>query len=165
MSDAASGARAAFRDRVRARAGRAELLLFRVGHERFGLELGAVEEAVDLAGLSVHGVPGNGPAMLGVLSMRGALVPLYSAAVPLRVSGSRHDTALVFRRGEARVALAVDDAEDVLVIDLAAVRPAPHAERDAVLLGVLQQGPELIGLVDGAALLAACGADPSLEIS
>jgi chemotaxis signal transduction protein len=152
-----------FRDRVRTRSGTAELLLFRVGRERFALELRAVEEALDIVGIALHEVPGRGTAMLGILPLRDAFVPLYAAAGPLGVSEAAVNTALVFRRGSGRVALAVTDAEDVLTLDLENVRPAPHGDAEGLLLGVLQLGKDLIGIVDGDALLALCRADPSLE--
>lgn len=152
----------AFRDRVRAREGRAELLLFRVGRERFAIELAAVDEAVDLADAPVTEVPGRGAAMLGVVTLRGALMPLYDAAVPLRAPGARHRTALLFRHAGARVAVAVDDADDVLAADLTSVRPPPHEGSD-LLLGVLQLDRDLVGVLDGAALVAACRADSPLE--
>jgi chemotaxis signal transduction protein len=152
-----------FRDRVRTRVGTAELLLFRVGRERFALELRTVEEALDIGGMALHDVPGRGASMLGVLPLRDALVPLYAAAGPLGVTQADVHTALVFRRSGGRVALAVTDAEDVLTLDLENVRPAPHDDADGVLLGVLQLGKDLIGIVDGDALLALCRADPSLE--
>lgn len=153
------------RERARAREGRAELLLFRVGGERFAVELAAVDEALDLAGIAVHPVPGRHAGALGVVALRGALVPLYAAAAGLGVASGGRETALVFRRGGARVALLVDDAEDVLSADLALLRPPPHGagERDGLLLGVLQHGSDLVGVLDAEALLAACRAETSLE--
>jgi len=153
---------ALFRARARARVGSAELLLFRAGGERFALALADVDEAVDLAGVALHDVPRRGAALLGVVALRGALVPLYDAAVPLGLARGDTTTALVFRRGDARLALAVEDADDVLVADLAALRPPPHAgseARAALLLGVLQHGADLVGVLDGEALLAACRAE------
>lgn len=156
---------AEFRDRVRARAGRVELLLFRVGQERFALELASVDEAVDLAGAGVHDVPARTAALLGVVALRGALMPLYDASVPLRVGASAATTALLFRDGGTRVAVAVDDADDVLAADLADVRPAPHEGGDSLVLGVLQLEGELVGLLDGPAFVAACRADSPRETS
>ena len=152
------------RERVRGREGRAELLLFRVGRERFALELSAVAEATDLDGLIIHPVPRPSATMLGVLDLRGVLVPLHGAAAALGVPPGVARTALVMRAA-GRMALAVDDAEDVLVLDLAEVRPAPHAVAGGALLGVVQKGNDLIGLVDGDALVAVCRADPSQESS
>lgn len=153
---------APLRERARTGAGSAELLLFRAGGERFALALADVEEAIDLTGVALHDVPRRGAALLGVVALRGSLMPLYDAAVPLGLARGDTTTALVFRRGDARMALAVEDADDVLVADLAALRPPPHAGGDAraaLLLGVLQHDSDLVGVLDGEALLAACRAE------
>ena len=145
-----------FRDRVRARTGRAELLLFRVGHELFATALSVVEEAVELAG--IRPIPEMSHAMLGVFDLRGRMIPIYSPAAALGVPlADAPLAALVVRSGERRMALAVDDVEDVLDADLAGVRPAPGIEdADGVLLGVVRQGRALVALLDGEALVNAC---------
>ena len=154
-----------FRDRLRAREGRADLLLFRVGAERFALELTCVDEALDLSGVEVHDLPGRGASMRGVISLRGTLVPLYVASLAMGLGTDPGETALVFRTPRGRIAIAVADAEDVLSLDLSTVRPAPHASDASMLLGVVQLEHEIIGIVDDEALLAVCRADPSLETS
>ena len=53
-----------FRGRVRSRTGTAELLVFRIGVERFAVELRMVDEVIDLP--KIHHVPEMPPAMLGV---------------------------------------------------------------------------------------------------
>jgi purine-binding chemotaxis protein CheW len=145
-----------FRDRARARTGRAELLLFRVGHELFATALSAVEEAVELAG--IRPIPEMSHAMLGVFDLRGRMIPIYSPAAALGVPlADAPLAALVVRSGDRRMALAVDDVEDVLDADLAEVRPAPGIEdADGVLLGVVRQGRALVALLDGEALVNAC---------
>jgi chemotaxis signal transduction protein len=115
--------------------------------------------------MRVHAVTRPSPTMLGVLDLRGALVPLHGAAAALGVAAGAVHTALVLRAGAGRLALAVDDAEDVLALDLADTRPAPHAVARGAVLGVVRQGKDLIGIVDGDALVAACRPDPSLENS
>jgi purine-binding chemotaxis protein CheW len=150
------------RELARARAGTAELLVFRIAGERFGVELAAVEEAIDLE--QVHHVPEMPAAMLGVVSVRGALTPVYSPRAPLGVPLAGSASALIFRRGAARVALAIDDVEDVLTLDLGLLREAPGVEAgDGVLLGVVRTADLLLALVDADALLAACRSIPALE--
>lgn len=145
-----------FRERVRARANHAELLLFRVGDELFATALSVVEEAVELAG--IRPIPEMSHAMLGVFDLRGRMIPIYSPAAALGVPlADAPLAALVVRSGERRMALAVDDVEDVLDADLADVRPAPGIEdADGVLLGIVRQGRALVALLDGEALVIAC---------
>ncbi|MFN2566904.1 MAG: chemotaxis protein CheW [Gemmatimonadaceae bacterium] len=133
-----------------------DLLLFRVGRELFATELRAVEEAVALT--SVQQIPGTAAPVRGVLTLRGALVPLFSAAAALGLSPGEAATALVVRDAAGRIAIAVDDVEDVLSVRDGERRPVPAADaRDAaVLRGVVRRGNDLIALVDLDALIAAC---------
>jgi purine-binding chemotaxis protein CheW len=151
------------RDVIAAREGHSETLVFRVGPERFALDLPAVEEAIELP--SVHHLPEMPEHLLGVFELRGRLVPIYSPERVLRVKLAREAAAvLVFRSAEKRLGLAVDDVDDVLTIDGAAVRrvPVPDNE-DNVLLGVIRRGSDLLSLVDAESLALACLADNLTE--
>lgn len=161
--DASSAAEQSLRDRARARAGRASLLLFRVGTEYFGTDLAASEEALELADHPVHGVPGRTSARLGVVEVRGLLVPIYSPrqVLGLPAASAAPEMALVFPTEDGRVAIAVDDVEDVFTADLARLHEAPAGGRGAigVLLGALHHGALLVGIVDADGLVAACRAE------
>ena len=154
-----------FRERARARVGRAELLLFRVGRELFATPLAAIEEAVELE--EVRAIPEMPSSMLGVTDLRGRMIPIYSPARPLGVElGAAPSAALIVRAGERRVALAVDDVEDVLDADLTALRDAPGGDdADGVLLGVARHGRMLVAVLDGDALVAACLTERVPEIA
>jgi purine-binding chemotaxis protein CheW len=150
------------RDRVRARSGTADLLLFRVAGERFAIELAAVEEAIDLPPL--HHVPEMPPTLLGVITMRGMLTPVYSPQSALGLALTDGASALIFKRGAQRCALAIDDVEDVTTLDLATLRDAPGIEEsEGVLLAVVRQRDALLAVVDAESLLATCQAVPLLE--
>jgi purine-binding chemotaxis protein CheW len=144
----------------------AELLLFRVGRELFAAELAAVEEAVDLTAVrAVDRIPGTDSPVRGIFTLRGALVPLLSPAGPLRVTPEAGETALIVRDGAARVALVVDDVEDVLTVGQEELRPLPAASaRDAaVLRGIIRRGTVLVAVLDLDALIAACRGSPQPE--
>jgi chemotaxis signal transduction protein len=148
----------AFRDRVRDREGSADLLLFRVGGEIFGLPLASVEEAVEID--VVHPVPEGSAHALGVVELRGRMIPLYTPARPLGVAPAGAPAMLVLRDGARRVGIAIDDIDDVLTADLAALRPAPDGDvGDGVLLAMARRGADLVGVLDVHLLLAACLAE------
>lgn len=150
------------RERARARDGQAVILLFRVGAERFGIELAAVEEAIDIP--PVHYVPEMPAAMLGVITVRDTITSVYSPSVALGLSLHDGTSALIFRRGASRVAVVVDEVDDVSTLDLALLRDAPAVEAaDGIVLGVVRQRDSLLVLVDADGLLAACQAVPVLE--
>jgi purine-binding chemotaxis protein CheW len=150
------------RERVRARSGVVDLLLFRVAGERFAIDLAAVEEAIDLP--PVHHVPEMPPAMLGVITVRGTLTSVYSPGAALGLALHDGTSALIFRRGRGRVAIVVDEVDDVATLDLSTLRDAPTADAtDGLVLGVVRQRDMLLALLDADALIAACQAAPLLE--
>jgi chemotaxis signal transduction protein len=89
-------------------------LLVRAGGRRVGLALDQVIEVLDLG--PVYPVPSTEPAVRGVTSSRGRLVPLVHLASLLdgRGATSGGGTAVMVRLGGRRVCLEVDDAEEVL---------------------------------------------------
>lgn len=150
------------RERASARSGLAEVLMFRVANEHFAVELGVVEEVIDIP--PIHHVPEMPDAMLGVITVRGSLTSLYSPGRALGLPPAAGASALVFRRGRARVALSIDDVDDVVTLDLATLRDAPDPTSDrALVLGVARHGAGLIALLDAEALLGACAAAPLQE--
>lgn len=127
----------------------AGFLVVRAGVERYGVDLAAVEEVVDLAAPAV--VPGRLPAFRGVTRWRGRhlsvlhLGALMEGATPPRERG---DTALVVRLGGQPVALEVDAVVDVVEGGGASVGASPAAGA----AGVWQVGGALVTMLDLAAL-------------
>jgi purine-binding chemotaxis protein CheW len=136
-------------------AGLAELLLFRVGGEFFGIPLAHAEEAVE--SLAREPLPGMPPGMLGVAAYRGSPLPVYAARPVLGAAAAGDGVTLVVRGAGGRVGVVVDDVEDVIVTDLSALRPLPGpvASTDPVLLGVIRRGTELVAVCDPDALVRA----------
>lgn len=138
-----------------------DMLRFRVGRERFAVALSSVEEAVEVA--EVHAVPEAARDQLGVFMLRGRLVPVYSPARALGVTLAADAQALlVVPWRDRRVALRVDEVDDVFTLAPGALRPAPGTDDpDGVLLGVSRQDGALVAVLDVPALLAACFTDPA----
>ena len=158
------GPRRPLRERARSRTGLVELLLFRVGAERFAVELLCVEEAIDLG--EPHHVPEMPPAMLGVITVRDTLTPVFTPDAALGVAAVSKDAALIFRSDRGRFALAIDDVDDVMTLDLAQLRDEPGLDgADSLVLGVARNGRGIVALVDAEALIAACQATPIPELA
>jgi purine-binding chemotaxis protein CheW len=142
-----------FRDRVRERAGAQDLLVVRIGSERFGVPLEAVDELVEAPQL--RRVPGAPENLLGLFMLGEAMLPLYSPSAILGAEPMGAQVALVMRGGRARVALAVDDADEVINVLLADVIDAPRTGRhDDVVLGVIWSDGDLLTLLDARAVVA-----------
>jgi purine-binding chemotaxis protein CheW len=137
--------------------------MFRIGTERFAVELICVEEAIDLP--DVHHVPEMPPAMLGVITVRGTLTPVFTPDLALGVPVQGKSAALIFRSDRGRFALAIDDVDDVMTLELSLLRDAPGSEvADSVVLGVARHEGAIVALVDADALVLACQAIPALEL-
>jgi purine-binding chemotaxis protein CheW len=158
------GPRRPLRERARSRSGTVELLMFRIGTERFAVELAQVEEAIDLP--DVHHVPEMPPAMIGVITVRGALTPVFTPDDALGVPVEARNAALIFRSERGRFALAIDDVDDVMSLDLSQLRDAPGVDgSDPVVLGVARSETSIVALVDAEALVEACQVIPVPELA
>lgn len=154
-ASAEAGATLRFRERVRQRLGTAELLVFAVGAERFGVELRAVEEAIEAP--EVQPVPEAPSGLLGVFTLRDRLLPLFSPSRVLGPSTVSGGVALVMRSGTRRIGLAVDDALDVIHLGLHELHdPPPGVNDDEVVAGLLWRDRALITVLDARALVGAC---------
>lgn len=87
-------------------------LVVRAGRRRVGLMLDQVVEVLDLG--PVHPVPATDPAVRGVTSSRGRIVPLIHLATLLGEPGGEGGTAVLVRIGSRRLCVEVDEAEDVM---------------------------------------------------
>jgi chemotaxis signal transduction protein len=84
----------------------------------------------------------------------------------LGVPAESKGAALIFRSNRGRFALAIDDVDDVMTLDLAQLRDAPGIDgNDALVLGVARNGNGIVALVDAEALIAACQATPIPELA
>jgi chemotaxis signal transduction protein len=151
------------RDAARRREGYADVLVFRLGGERFAVGLAAIEEIVNLPEL--RALPHMPASMLGVCELRTALLPVYTPGPALGVVGGVARAALVARPSAAgrRVALAIEEAEGVVAFNFEGMT-APSTT-DGVVLGVSTRGGRLVAVVDAELLVTACLADRVLEDS
>jgi len=144
---------ARFRERVRERSGSQDLLVFRVGYERFAVPLESVDELVESP--RIREVPGAPANLVGLFTLGEATLPLYRTSIILGQDSPGDQVALVMRGGDDRVAIAVDDADDVMNVSLATVRDAPRTGQfDDVVLGVIWHDGELLTLLDARAVVA-----------
>ncbi len=141
-----------FRERV----GREEVqgIAFRLGGELHACDVALVEEVVTRR--AVHRLPDMPPRLLGMLRLRGELVPVLDLAplLELKLEAER-PAILVVAFGEARVGVATDAAEEVLPFAAEGVIAPPHTggERDHYVLGLARVEGRLVNLIDLAEML------------
>lgn len=153
MSAPASAAEG-FRRRIE-RGGSVQVVAFHLGGELHGCDIALVEEVVTRQ--RIHPLPDVPPEMLGVILLRGEMLPVLDLGPALGVPASREDrrAVLVVGLGGSRAGVAVDRMEEVLDVPADSVRPAPHTggDRDPFVAGVARLDAGLVNLIDLAELL------------
>ncbi len=136
------------------RDGVARLLVFRLGTERFAVELSAIDEVID-APLAQR-LPDSPPNVLGLAAIRGELVAIYDPRPVLHVGDTLDGAALLFVHNDRRVAIAIDDVYDAITVEPSDIQAAPGSTSgDGVLVGVVQRNGALIAVLDAESLLDA----------
>lgn len=141
-----------FRERVAE--DQAQVIAFRIGGEVHACDIHLVEEVVTRR--RVHRLPDMPPRLLGMLRLRGELVPVLDVAPQLDLSlQSAQPAIIVVAVHDTRVGVAVDAAEDVVALTPSDYRPSPHTggERDQFVAGVARVGGRLVTLIDLAEML------------
>ena len=136
------------------RDGVARLFVFRVGGERFAVPLSDVDEVVDAQ--PIQRVPDSNATVLGVASVRGVLLTVYDPRPLLSVNGAVDAALLLFVRGGKRVALAIDDVFDPVVVAEGELLPAPSGiDSEGIVIGVVRRESTLTAVLDTDALFRA----------
>ncbi len=119
----------------------------RVGAERYAL---AVEHVLEVTTFSPPTpLPGARPDLLGLVPLRGRVLPVYDAAGILGAAGERSPARIVvIVDGATRAGVAVDEVSEVGPL------PAPAPADEPFLSGMVLHEGCAVGVVDAPALLA-----------
>jgi chemotaxis signal transduction protein len=125
-------------------------LLVRTGGRRVGLELAHVVEVIGIG--AVHPVPSREPAVRGVMTVQGRIIPVLHLGALLDLTecpAKLGDTLVVVTVDGRRVGLEIDDAE---VIVREPALPVPPGATFPWAIGVARHPDGLVPLLDLAAL-------------
>ena len=125
---------------------RGDYLLVRVGDRQVGLRLVDVIEVADLT--DVHTVPLREPALRGVASAKGGLVPVIHLGALLASEPcppERSGVGVLAAAGGALVCFEVDEAD---VVTGGMLRPVPPGETMPWALAVVQRGDDLVPILN-----------------
>jgi chemotaxis signal transduction protein len=131
-----------------------ELLLVRHGVEHFAFVLTSAMEAMELPALTP--IPEAPAMLLGMLTDRGAGIPVFAGSCILGVHGQRagDEVLVLVRDGARQVGLVVDAVEDVIGADLTAMQqPMDSMRAGGVVRGVVQSGSRLVAVLDARAIV------------
>lgn len=157
-------------------AGARQFLTFDLGEESYGVDILRVQE---IRGWSpVTRLPLAEPHVLGVLNLRGSLVPIVDMRVRLGLPHAEFTPLTVIvvlsvetDEGVRECGLVVDNVSDVIEIPPAALRPAPHLGGGAVqefVQGLATIGDRMLILLDCENLVSRgleLGAEPQSDVA
>jgi purine-binding chemotaxis protein CheW len=126
-----------------------KLVVCALGAEEYGLPIEHVREIVRFS--EPRHVASDVPWMLGVISLRGRLVPVHDLALRLGVPSARGAAAklVIVETTDEPVGVLVDDVVEVLEVDEAQLEPVPSGEGR-----IARVEDRLVLLLDGEALAA-----------
>jgi purine-binding chemotaxis protein CheW len=127
---------------------------FLLGGELHALPVAAVEEVVE--GAVIHPLPRAGRSLLGILRLRGELLPVFDLApllgLALRPEAER--VVLVVRRaGGGAFGIAADAADELLTLSALYPAPAASPEVDRLLRGIGRASGRLVTVLDPEAIV------------
>ncbi len=151
-------------DRVEAIAGseRGQMLTFRLGAETFGVDILRVKE---IRGWTpVTRIPQSPPHMLGVLNLRGAIVPVMDLRLRFELESVQYSQLTVvivlsIHAGDAarECGIVVDGVSDVVDIPLASIRESPAVgdqARSRFIRGLANVDDQMLILLDAQELVS-----------
>jgi purine-binding chemotaxis protein CheW len=137
----------------------AELLAFWVGEEEYGVDIVEIQEIIKVPAITV--VPRAPACVLGIISLRGTVVPIADLRVLLgmeRGGITRSSRILVLRGDGDPAGLLVDRVSSVVRFDREAIQPVPRTmQREAsdLLQGVGRDGERMLIVLDLPAVISA----------
>ena len=136
-----------------------ELIAFNIGEQQFCISTAAVREIRGWT--AVTPLPHAPPFVLGVVNLRGVVLPIVDFAVRLGFPPSqptaRH-AIIVAEFGDQVAGLLVDGVSDIFTAEDAQIQPTPEVAAEAAKLylrGVIAMDGRLIGVIDIVNLLPA----------
>ncbi|MCX6271084.1 MAG: chemotaxis protein CheW [Bacteroidetes bacterium] len=131
-------------------------LSFRVGKELFAAEVGKVLHILEL--MRITAVPHSPPDMLGVINLRGSVLPVMDSRIRFGIETqpfTRYTCIIVMEiildNEPLRIGVLVDSVQEVIEIDLREIQPPPNIGskfKAEYIKGMIRHGDEFIMLLD-----------------
>lgn len=108
-----------------------QFISFRVGTEEYAIDILAVREIKGWTETTV--LPNQPDYVLGVLNLRGAIVPVFDLGCRFGkglTEASNTHVVIIVSVDDRIVGLLVDAVSDIVTVDSAAIRPVPEMDRN-----------------------------------
>jgi purine-binding chemotaxis protein CheW len=128
-----------------------QLVVFELGDERYGLDIGSVYEIIRHQPITA--VPQSAAFVEGVINLRGRIIPVISLRDRFAMAPCEPTKAsriVVCEAAGTRIGLIVDGVSEVLMVSAASIEPTPDvaATDSGYLLGIALTGERLVILLD-----------------
>ena len=137
-----------------------QLVMFSLADEDYGIAITRVQEIIHHE--APRPMPGSSPEVVGVINLRGRLIPVVDLRTRLGIGGVVPEDAkvVIIELDDASVGLVVDEVREVMTIDLASTEPPPEGtlvgDLDAIE-SVAKVGDRILVILDPVRLLAPQG--------
>jgi purine-binding chemotaxis protein CheW len=137
-----------------------QLVMFSLADEDYGIAITRVQEIIHYE--APRPMPGSAPEVVGVINLRGRLIPVVNLRTRLGIGGVVPEDAkvVITELGDTSVGLVVDEVREVMTIDLASTEPPPEGtlvgDLDAIE-SVAKVGDRILVILDPVRLLAPQG--------
>jgi purine-binding chemotaxis protein CheW len=124
----------------------AQLVVFAIGDDQFAVPITRVQEIIRYT--TPRSVSSGSPCVAGVISLRGAIVPVCDLrfVVGAQVSELDHAKIVIAETEAGTTGILVDAVDEVITVDEAQLDVVPGA--DATFLGVAKLGERLVMILD-----------------
>ncbi|MBS1182461.1 MAG: purine-binding chemotaxis protein CheW [Proteobacteria bacterium] len=128
-----------------------QFLSFRAGDDEFAIDILAIREIQDWTETPIP--PNQQDDMLGVLNLRGTIVPIFDLRCRFDLgftTATRSHVVVIVAIGGHLLGLLVDAVSDILTINAADIRPVPDIDPpidNAFLAGIIPVGDGMMALL------------------
>lgn len=136
-----------------------QLVVFSLGNEEYGLPIRSVQEVIRYQ--QPRAVASSDSTLLGVINLRGRIVPVHDVRSVLGVSATGEgdgEKIVLINVGNSMAGVVVDDVSEVLTVNTSEFEDLP-ATGNPIVEGVVKSGDRLIILLDPAALTDLAGGE------
>jgi purine-binding chemotaxis protein CheW len=108
---------------------RNKFLLFKVGHEEFGIEISCVKEIINM--VSITQVPSTPDYVKGIINLRGDIIPIINVRTRFRMEEKEYDDLtciIVIEFNSDSIGLIVDEVSEVKYIKESNISQPPSAK-------------------------------------
>lgn len=140
-----------------------QLVVFSVADEEYAVPIGQVHEIIRFT--QPRTVASTDPALRGVISLRGRILPVYDLTQSLGLYNSMSDgenNIVIVEVGDDMAGLIVGEVEEVVTIDSGQLDEAPAVGGEAID-GIAKLGDRLVVLLDCERLLGHAGAYNAID--